>query len=91
MGLPAVNFFLLGTISMASMLAGLFFLRFWRDTRDRLFLLFGLAFMLEGLNRCALALLSNPKEGDPLFYMIRLLSFCLILGAIIDKNLSLKR
>lgn len=81
-----LNLFLLGAISMASLTAGLFFFRFWRQTRDRLFLLFGLAFFLEGINRAALALSENPREGDPFFYLVRLLAFSLILGAIVDKN-----
>src|SRR5262245_60048104 len=37
--------------------AGLFFFRFWRDTRDRLFLLFGTAFWLLSLTWVLLALL----------------------------------
>ncbi|PKL77147.1 MAG: hypothetical protein CVV27_06650 [Candidatus Melainabacteria bacterium HGW-Melainabacteria-1] len=86
--MPGINLFLLGAISLASFMAGLFFFRFWKTTQDRLFLLFGLAFVIEGFNRAALALISNPKEGDPFFYIIRLLAFSLILGAILDKNLS---
>jgi uncharacterized membrane protein HdeD (DUF308 family) len=85
--MTSLNLFLLGAISMSCLMAGLFFFRFWVSTRDRLFLLFGLSFAVEGLNRAALALSEHPQEGEPLFYIIRLLSFCLILGAIIDKNL----
>lgn len=84
----ALNFFLLGAISFACLIAGLFFLKFWHRTRDRLFLLFGLSFLLEGINRAALALSENPREGDPFFYLVRLFSFCLILVAILDKNFN---
>lgn len=86
--MQGVNLFLLGAIAMASAIASLYFFRFWKNTGDRLFLLFGLAFLIEGINRTALALLSNPKEGDPFFYLIRMLAFSLILFAILDKNLS---
>ncbi|HWO43670.1 MAG TPA: DUF5985 family protein [Candidatus Eisenbacteria bacterium] len=79
---------LLGAIAMASLVAGLFFLRFWKDTGDRFFLYFSISFFVEGLNRFALALTSDPNEGRPLFYFIRFLSFLLILVAIIHKNLG---
>ncbi len=40
--------FLLGVIATSSLTAGVFFLKFWRKTRDSLFLAFGLAFFVEG-------------------------------------------
>jgi hypothetical protein len=65
---------------------GLFFLRFWRDTGDRLFLIFALAFWLLGLTRLALAFTTYPSESQSGIYLVRLLAFVLILVAIIDKN-----
>jgi uncharacterized membrane protein HdeD (DUF308 family) len=82
---------LLGAISMASLVAGLFFLRFWNDTGDRFFLFFAVSFFVEGLNRFALALTSNPNEDQPLIYFVRFLSFLIILIAIADKNISKKK
>jgi hypothetical protein len=83
-----MNHMLLGAIAMASLVAGLFFLRCWRDTKDRFFLYFSVSFFLEGLNRFALAMSSDPNEGRPLFYFVRLVSFVLILLAIAHKNLA---
>lgn len=83
-----MNFFLLGAIAMASFIIGVFFLRFWRDTRDRFFLFFAISFILEALNRAALSLTVNPNEDQPLFYFVRFLSFVLILIAIAHKNLT---
>jgi hypothetical protein len=51
-----------------------------------LFLAFALAFVVEGLNRCALLFLEKPNEGSPYIYIVRLLAFLLILGAILHKN-----
>jgi uncharacterized membrane protein YoaK (UPF0700 family) len=76
---------MMGMIAMASWVAGLFFLRFWRDTRDRLFLIFAVAFWLLGGTRIALALMTERAEHEHL-YWVRLLAFVLILVAIIDKN-----
>lgn len=82
----ALNYLLLGAIAMGTLTAGIFFLRFWRTSRDRLFLLFGLSFLVESVNRVALALTDRPNEGSPWYYCVRLLSFLLILVAIVDKN-----
>lgn len=92
---PTMDIFLVGAIAMASWIAGLFFLRFWRDTRDRLFLIFALAFWLLGLTRVALVVLNSQERVgvQPLtaqehhyIYWVRLAAFVLILLAIIDKN-----
>ena len=78
--------FLLGVIATASVAAGVFFLKFWRETRDSLFLLFALAFIVEGLNRTAFILLRHPSEGWPGIYLVRCFAFLLILAGIINKN-----
>jgi uncharacterized membrane protein HdeD (DUF308 family) len=81
-----VNVLLLGAIAMACLIAGLFFLRFWQQSRDRFFALFAAAFLVESVNRTALALSATPSDGAPVFYCVRLLGFLLILTAIVDKN-----
>lgn len=81
-----MNQLLLGAIAMSSITIGLFFLRFWKKTRDRFFLFFAVAFGLEGLNRAMLGLFQSSSENEPIFYLVRLLSFVLILIAIVDKN-----
>ncbi len=83
-----MNLLLLGAIAMASLVAGLFFFRFWRDTGDRLFLYFAVSFLIEGINRAALGMSSDPNEGEPFFYFVRLLSFILIIVGIVQKNLA---
>lgn len=79
--------FLLGAISMGCALAALYFFRFWRDSRDRLFLWFGLSFLIEAVNRAVFALGGAVYEEAQIYYMIRLGSYALILWAIIEKNL----
>ena len=77
-----MNSVLLGAIAMASSVAALFFLRFWRQTRDTLFLLFALAFAVDAITRVTLAVATIPDEHEPFFYMARLVTFALILIAI---------
>jgi hypothetical protein len=88
-----MNNVMLGATAMASAIGGLFFLRFWMKTHDRLFLLFAIAFWLLSLNWLGVAVVSlrvgydNWNEADvAYFYMIRLVAFGLILFGIIDKN-----
>ncbi|MDZ4779108.1 MAG: DUF5985 family protein [Planctomycetia bacterium] len=75
-----------GAIAMACLIAGLFFLRFWRRTGDRLFIIFASAFWLLGLTRLAVGLTINQSEDRILIYSIRLIAYLLILAAIVDKN-----
>jgi uncharacterized membrane protein HdeD (DUF308 family) len=78
--------FLLGVIVTCSFVAAGFFARFWFATRDLLFLGFAAAFGLEGLNRLAFLFLDRPDAGDEYIYIVRLLSYLLILAAIANKN-----
>ena len=77
---------MLGAIAAGLVFAGLFFFRFWRQTRDRFFLLFAASFWLEAVNRVALGLLEHANEQEPLFYIVRLVAYGLILVAIWQKN-----
>jgi hypothetical protein len=79
---------LLGAIGMGCVTAGLFFLRSWKNTGDRLFLFFAISFFAEGLNRFLLGMSGNPDEARPLFYIVRFVSFLLILIGIVIKNWS---
>lgn len=81
-----MNQFLLGAIAACCIVICMLLLRAWRRTDDRLFGLFAAAFGLEGINRTILASTANPNEGHPVFYLVRLASFVIILIAIIDKN-----
>lgn len=78
--------FLMGAVAAGSLFAGLFFFRFWRQTRDRFFLYFAGSFWLESVNRVALALVEHASEQEPLFYLVRLVAYGLILAAIWQKN-----
>jgi hypothetical protein len=82
-----MELFIMGAIAMASAIVALFFLRFWRDTGDRLFGIFALAFLLLGITRIGLAASHDPlTEGETFWYWVRLAAFLLILVAIVDKN-----
>lgn len=75
-----------GALVTGYLIAGLFFLRFWYASRDRLFALFAAAFWMLAVQRLAIALTHAVVENQALFYILRLLAFIIIIFAIVDKN-----
>ncbi len=80
--------FLSGAIAFGFLIAGLFFLRFWKRTNDGLFLAFSIAFALLGFGQAVQALANIPQEERQYIFLIRLAAFTLILVAIVRKNRS---
>jgi len=83
---PMLQSFLQGAAAMGSLVAALFFLRFWTRTRDSFFLFFSAAFLIEGLSRLPLVFEHAADETEPLYYLPRLVAFSLIVLAVILKN-----
>ena len=84
--------YLSGAVTLGYLVAGAFFLRFWRKTRDRLFLAFGVAFgLLLAVNQILATAIDAGDERVIYAYLLRVLGFVLILAAIVDKNLSMRR
>ena len=75
-----------GATAMACCAIALFFARFWRETRDRLFAIFALAFAIFAVNRVILTTLSEDAEGRVVVYAARFVAFALIALAVLDKN-----
>jgi hypothetical protein len=75
-----------GAIVTGYLVGGLFFLRFWRSSADRLFVIFAIAFWILAAQRLLLALLAWEADAHVYLYLIRLLAFVLIIIAILDKN-----
>src|SRR5687768_14593332 len=55
--------FLMGAITLGWFVAALFFVRFWRQTRDRLFLLFAVSFVILAVTRIVMVIM-NPEGED---------------------------
>lgn len=81
-----MNSLLSGGVATASIIAGVFFLRFWRSSGDRFFLYFAMSFLIEGVNRFVLYLMVGLQEDAPAYYVIRLIAYGLIVYAIVAKN-----
>ena len=78
--------FLSGAVTAGYLVAAGFFWRFFRRTHDRLFAAFMVAFVLFALNQALVGLFHVATEPESLVYVLRILGFVVILGAILDKN-----
>jgi hypothetical protein len=78
--------FLGGAVSMGFAVAALLFLKFWRRTRELLFLAFSASFLLLGVTQALLILAEVPVEERSQLYLVRLLAFLLILAALWWQN-----
>ena len=79
---------LAGALVFSHFVAAAHFLRFWRRTRDRLFLDFAVAFLLFALDQLATSIPNVVDRTAGYEYLLRILGFVLIIIAIIDKNVS---
>lgn len=79
--------FTAGAIVFGYIVVGVFFLRFWRRTRDSLFAIFALAFFVLAANGTIVTLSGIEREALSWVYLIRAAAFMLIIAAIVRKNL----
>lgn len=78
--------FIHGAVAMGCAVAAVFFLRFWQESRDRLFVLFALAFALLSVSYVLLGTNAFASEWRVNIFILRLIAFCVILYAIFDRN-----
>ena len=84
----AIRVFAWGVLAMASLIAALFFLKYWRATHERLFAFFSLAFVGMAANWTVLAIVDHPidEARQAHAYLIRLVAYVILIVGIIDKN-----
>lgn len=80
-----------GALLFSYFVAGIHFFRFWTRTADRLFLHFAVAFWLFALNQLATSTPAVANETEGYEYLLRVLGFVVILAAIVDKNVMMRR
>lgn len=88
--IAALEMFFLGVLAAMFVVAGIFFLRFWRESRDPFFLAFAVSFLIRGLNRFPRPVMAQPNVGSPWNYVIDLCASLLIVAAIVRKNMARK-
>jgi hypothetical protein len=75
-----------GAVFFGYVVIGLFFWRFWRQTRARLFGYFAAAFFILALERVMMLTVAVEPIHLPLIYCTRLFAFLVIAWAIWDAN-----
>lgn len=77
-----------GVVVAGHAVVAAFFFRFWARTKDSLFLIFALAFLLFAANSALVGLLDAPLENRAWTYLLRLAGFSLLIVAILGKTFS---
>lgn len=80
--------FMSGAVTMGFAISSLFLLRFWRTTKDRLFLSFAIAFLFLGVAQAMLVFSQSGSDDRSWIYLIRFFAFALICAAILRKNVK---
>lgn len=75
-----------GAVFFGYLVIALFFVRFWRQTRLRLFGCFAVAFLILALERALMITRVVEPIQQPLIYSTRLVAFLVIAWAIWDAN-----
>lgn len=90
MGQSLALAFVSGFVSLGYVALGLFFLKFWRRTKDTFFAMFAFAFWLLAANEAAFPSTDAARE-DGWIYLLRLAAFVLIIIATVRKNMRASR
>jgi hypothetical protein len=75
-----------GAVLFGYVIVALFFWRFWRQTRARLFAAFAAAFVILALERAAILTAVADPIQEPIVYLTRLAAFLIIIWGIWDAN-----
>lgn len=83
--------FIRGATMMAEAGVSLFFLKYWKETKDRLFFYFALSFCIMAISQLIVCIAKDSGEYAPIGYGIRASAFVLLLLGIFEKNRPFKK
>jgi hypothetical protein len=79
---------LVGMIVLAALAISVFFLKFWRSTRDHLFLAFAIVFAVEGTTRLFGLFYPSDTDRVPVINLLRMAGYIILIASIAIKNRS---
>lgn len=82
----SMEHFLYGVLTAGNLIVAAFFLKFYARTKQRLLLMFALAFLLFAANQAILGLEVTQREEEANAYLLRLAGFGLIIAGIVSTN-----
>jgi hypothetical protein len=80
--------FLSGMVTGGNLVAALFFFRFWRRTKEPLFVMFSISFVLFAGGQFGSLWLDGPHDDNTWIFLLRLAGFVLLLVGIVRKNFT---
>lgn len=80
-----MRFYAWGLLTMADIVAALFFLRYFRASGERLFAFFAAAFAIMAVDWLGHAVIPRTLLQHDI-YFVRLIAFLVIIAGIVDKN-----
>jgi hypothetical protein len=83
-----MNQFLWGMVAALSLVAAVFFWKFWRRTRETLFVALAAGFGLLAAHWAALGVLNPGDETRHYLYIVRFLAFVVMIAGVVAKNRS---
>jgi hypothetical protein len=83
-----MTLFAYGVLAAFSATIALFFLKFFRETKDRIFGFFAAAFAVLAVDWLGQGLVIPRHESQHYLFLIRLVAFILIIAGIVAKNRS---
>jgi hypothetical protein len=86
-----MNQFLWGMLAALTLVATAFFWKYWRRTRDGLFLGLSIGFGLLTVHWAALAMVNPSDETRHYLYIVRFLGFVVMIAGVVAKNRSPRR
>lgn len=81
-----MEIFLYGILTAGNLVASGFFLKFYTRTKQRLLLMFALAFLLFAAQQAILGLEITQRDEQANAYLLRLAGFILIIAGIVSTN-----
>jgi hypothetical protein len=83
----ALRIWMQGAIAMGYLVAAIFFVQFWLETRERLFLFFATGFVVLAIHRALFGLASEDLDWGALTFSLRLAGYLIILIGIVDRRI----
>lgn len=78
--------FLSGMVTAGYLVAALFFFRFWKRTKEPLFVTFSISFVLFAVGQFCALWFEGPHDDVAWIFLLRLAGFVLLLVGIVRKN-----
>lgn len=81
-----MKYFMWGVLATGCLMVAIFFVHYWRSSRERLFVYFSAAFGLMTVQWVASALSGTDEEHHAYLLILRILAFICIIAGIVDRN-----